>query len=215
MFLVLDGGEGCGKSTQASRLALFLGEKGLVVHPVRDPGSTVLGEKIRDLLLDPVNDAMAMRCEMLLYMAARAQLVREIIAPALDAGEVVLSDRFVSSTLAYQLDGDGLRIEEIEAVADAAIAGHWPDLTMILDVATEVSQARVVPKYVPMFDAIDNADDPAKDRIERRPEAYHRQVRQNYLDQAKRHPARYAIIDAGQGEDAVFADLLAAIGRIA
>lgn len=209
-FLVLDGGEGCGKSTQARRLGEFLTHQGLTVHAVRDPGSTILGEKIRDLLLDPANDTMAMRCEMLLYMAARAQLVKETVAPALDAGEVVLSDRFISSTLAYQLGGDGLSVEDIERVAEVAVGGHWPDLTIVLDVPTEVAMARHVPKLV-LFEGGDEAE---KDRIERRPTNYHRRVRQNYLDQAQRHPERYAVVDASQDVDAAFTDVLRAAGRL-
>ena len=90
---------------------------------------------------------MAMRCEMLLYMAARAQMMAEVIRPALDAGKLVLSDRFVSSTLAYQLGGDGLTADEIRAVADVAIRGRWPDLTIILDMPTQASMDRVLPKF--------------------------------------------------------------------
>src|SRR5262245_42126131 len=107
-FIVFDGGEGCGKSTQAVMLRKRLETEGLTVVPVHDPGATRIGELIRRILLDPDNTDMAMRCEMLLYMAARSQLMSETIQPALADGKVVISDRFVSSTLAYQLGGDGL-----------------------------------------------------------------------------------------------------------
>src|SRR5687767_8204110 len=149
-FIVLDGGEGCGKSTQARKLAHFL-QQHLPVTLVRDPGTTDIGEKIRAILLDPANDEMGMRCEMLLYMAARAQMMAEIIHPALKRDEVVLCDRFVSSTLAYQLGGDGLSREEIAAVGEVAIGGLWPDFTLIFDLPVEQSQARVKPKFVPLF----------------------------------------------------------------
>ena len=214
-FLVLDGGEGCGKSTQLKRLHAFLhDEHGLPVTLVRDPGYTKIGEQVRGVLLDPANDAMAMRCEMLLYMAARAQMVAETINPALARGEVVLCDRFVSSTLAYQLGGDGLTRDEILAVGEAAVGGRWPDLTVILDVATEVSQGRVKPKYVPLFADTGDLPDPTKDRIEQRPMAYHKLVRERFLEQARTLPKRYAVLDAGRGPAAVFGDLLGILGKL-
>jgi len=200
-FIVLDGGEGCGKSTQLRRLSEALEGEGARLCRVRDPGGTPAGERIRDLLLDPTTQ-LAMRAEMLLYMASRADLVPGIIEPALADGQVVLADRFVSSTLAYQLGGDGLTFEEIGAVARVATAGRMPDLTILLDVPTDVAQARVVPKYVPMFDADADGD---KDRIERRPLDYHRRVRDNYLALAEREPGRHVVIDASADVDAVAA----------
>lgn len=215
-FLVLDGGEGCGKSTQLKRLHAFLHERhGLPVTLVRDPGSTKIGEQVRSVLLDPANDAMAMRCEMLLYMAARAQMVGEVINPALSRGEVVLCDRFVSSTLAYQLGGDGLTRDEILDVGGAAVGGRWPDLTVILDMPVEASQRRVKPKYVPLFAEAGELPDPTKDRIEQRPMSYHKSVRDNFLEQARVLPHRYAVVSADQGPDAVFADLLGVLGKLA
>src|SRR5256885_4514525 len=165
-FIVFDGGEGCGKSTQARLLAERLEREGIAVLSVHDPGTTRIGIKIRHVLLDPENTDMNMRCEMLLYMAARAQMMTELIVPALDEGKIVISDRFVSSTLAYQLGGDGLTAQEIRAVAEVAIKGRWPDLTIILDMPVEKSASRVRPKFA-LF-----PDDPEagveKDRIEQR-----------------------------------------------
>ena len=209
-FLVLDGGEGSGKSTQSKRLAAWLRDRGLDVTHVRDPGGTDISERVRGLLLDPANDAMAMRCEMLLYMAARAQLVVERIRPALDAGGMVVADRFVSSTLAYQLGGDGLSVDDIERVAAVATGGLVPDLTVLLDVPVEQARGRHVAKPV-LFAGAEQVD---LDRIERRPTEYHRRVRQNYLDQAARHPSRHAVVDATRDADAVFADVLAAIADL-
>src|SRR5688572_19937401 len=132
-FIVFDGGEGCGKSTQARLLRERLEREGLGVLPVHDPGATRIGEMVRAVLLNPDNNDMGMRCEMLLYMASRAQMMIEKILPALAAGQVVVSDRFVSSTLAYQLGGDGLSAQEIRTVGDIAIKRRWPDLTLIFD----------------------------------------------------------------------------------
>lgn len=210
-FLVFEGNEGCGKSTQAHMLRDELVLRGLDVLTVRDPGSTRIGEQIRAILLNPEHDEMAMRCEMLLYMSARAQMMKETILPALEQGFVVISDRFVSSTLAYQLDGDGLTAAEIRAVADVAIKKHWPDLTIILDMPVEASSMRVLPKFL-----IDLPDDSArklatKDRIEQRPLTYHDKVRQNYLAQAKQDPDRYRVIAADRTPSEVHSDVWRAV----
>ncbi len=198
-FIVFDGGEGCGKSTQARLLQQAMERAGRRVLLVRDPGTTRIGELVRGILLNPDHDEMAMRCEMLLYMAARAQMMRETVGPALDAGTTVLSDRFVSSTLAYQLGGDGLTAAEIRAVAEVAIAGRWPDRTVILDMPAEASIGRVTR---------------AKDRIEQRPLDYHRRVRDNYLSQAAAMPDRYRVVRADRAADVVHADVLAAVDLV-
>jgi dTMP kinase len=195
-FLVLDGTEGCGKSTQAGMLREALEGGGLEVLAVRDPGSTRIGEQVRAVLLDPQHTEMSMRCEMLLYMAARAQMMAELILPALAAGKVVLCDRFVSSTLAYQLGGDGLTAGEIRAIADVAIRGRWPDLTILLDMSPDASLARVRRE---------------KDRIEQRPLAYHEQVRRNYLAQVEADPERYRLISADHDREQVHADVMRAV----
>src|SRR5882724_7404599 len=142
-FIVLDGNEGCGKSTQTQLLRDALIAAGLGVTTVRDPGSTRIGEQVRAVLLNTEHTEMGMRCEMLLYMAARAQMMTEIIFPALQRNDAVICDRFISSTLAYQLNGDGLTAGQIRAVGDVAIGGRWPDLTVILDMPPDASIARV------------------------------------------------------------------------
>src|SRR6185295_2672725 len=193
-FIVFDGGEGCGKSTQARLLRERLEQENIPVLPVHDPGATRIGEMIRAILLNPENNDMGMRCEMLLYMASRAQMMVEKILPALQQGHVVISDRFVSSTLAYQLGGDGLSAKEIRAVAEIAIKGRWPDLTLIFDLPVDLAVSRVRPKFT-LF-----PDDPNAgldlDRIEQRSMDYHELVRKNYLDQVKSDPKRYKVIDA-------------------
>ena len=196
LFIVFDGSEGCGKTTQVALLRQKLESMGQSVLLVRDPGTTRIGEQIRAILLNPDHDEMAMRCEMLLYMAARAQMMSESILPALSAGKIVISDRFVSSTLAYQLGGDGLTADEIRKVADIAIRNRWPDLTLILDMPVESSMARVRR---------------AKDRIEQRPMAYHEQVRRNYLSQAAADPNRYKIVNANRDITDVHQEIWSAI----
>jgi dTMP kinase len=200
LFIVFDGTEGCGKSTQArmlhDRLRREGGGAGTLVQLVRDPGTTRLGEQIRAMLLNPDNGEMNMRCEMLLYMAARAQMMGEIILPALEQGGTVVCDRFVSSTLAYQLGGDGLTEADIRSVAGVAVRGRWPDLTVLLDMPAGASMARVGPE---------------KDRIERRPIEYHEQVRKNYLAQAAADPGRYRVIRADRDPQAVHEEVWEAV----
>jgi dTMP kinase len=211
-FIVFDGTEGCGKSTQAELLRQKLEADGLSVLLVRDPGTTRIGERIRGILLDPEHDEMAMRCEMLLYMAARAQMMTQVIQPALARGMVVLSDRFISSTLAYQLGGDGLTAEEIKTVGDIAVGGRWPDLTVLLDMSAQASMSRVQPKLL-----FDDAGSQLvnKDRIERRPMAYHERVRKNYRAQAEADPLRYRVVRADRDIEAVHADVVRAIESMA
>lgn len=196
LFIVFDGSEGCGKSTQVALLRERLEKMGRNVLLVRDPGTTRIGEQIRAILLNPDHAEMAMRCEMLLYMAARAQMMAESILPALEQGRIVISDRFVSSTLAYQLGGEGLTADDIRTVADIAIRQRWPDLTLLLDMPVEASMARVRR---------------AKDRIEQRPMSYHEQVRKNYLAQAAADPKRYKIVNANREIEDVQQDIWSAI----
>ncbi len=191
-FIVLDGPEGSGKSTQGQLLLQHLEKAGQDAILVRDPGTTPIGEQIRAVLLNPANGEMNMRCEMLLYMAARAQMMADIILPALQAGQTVISDRFVSSTLAYQLGGDGLTADEIRKVAAIAIKDRWPDLTIILDLPVEKAMARI---------------NRQKDRIEQRPREYHEQVRRNYLAQAAADPKHYRVISADRPPEAVHEDI--------
>ena len=198
-FIVLDGPEGCGKSTQIRLLADHLGRLGVDVCCIRDPGTTRIGEQIRHILLSPEHTEMSMRCEMLLYMAARAQMMKQLIEPALGKSQCVISDRFVSSTLAYQLGGDGLSVQEIRQTAEVAMAGRWPDLTIILDIAPEKSFARI---------------HRAKDRLEQRPMEYHRHVHANYMAQAKDDPRGYRVVNADQAVELVHADIRKAVEQV-
>ncbi len=197
-FIVFDGPDGSGKSTQFARFAEHCRAAGLAVCEVREPGGTSIGEEIRTVLLDPANTRMSLRCEMMLYMASRSQLIEETIGPALRRGELVLADRFISSTLAYQGSAGGMDLQEILAVARVAVAGHWPDLTVIFDVDGEVAGTRL---------------DAQPDRIELKGAAYQRQVREGFLEQAVADPDKYLVIDASPDADSVFDTLLAAMAR--
>ncbi|MEX2213611.1 MAG: dTMP kinase [Phycisphaeraceae bacterium] len=199
-FVVFDGPDGSGKSTQFRRFTEYVREAGLEVCEVREPGGTGIGEQIRNVLLDPKNDAMDIRCEMLLYMASRAQLVAQRIRPAKEAGQLILADRFISSTLAYQGAAGGLPIDDILSIGRVALQDCWPDTIVVFDVDQETASRRL---------------NPLLDRIEMKGAAYHRTVREGYLKQAKDDPKRYLVIDARSDADSVFGQLCEALrGRI-
>lgn len=166
-FIVLDGPDGGGKSTQAALLADWLRAQGLDVVTCRDPGGTPLGDRLRALLLDRDSVPLSMRSEMLLYQASRAQMVGEIIRPALEAGKIVVSDRFLLANIVYQGFAGGLGVDLVGSVGRAATGGLIPDLTLILDLPLEVAKSRVTK---------------ARDRIEDRPDTYHARVREGFLN---------------------------------
>ena len=196
LFLTLDGPDGGGKTTQAAHLAAWLRARGREVVTCRDPGGTPLGDRLRAILLDRSTIEISLRAEMLLYMASRAQLVEDVIRPALDAGRVVVSDRFLLANIAYQGAAGGLPVDQVAQVGQAATGGLWPDLTLILDVPPETARARV---------------GPARDRIEDRPAAYHARVRAGFLRAAREsqgggcsyYPAPIVVIDASADPDTV------------
>ena len=214
-FIVFDGPDGCGKTTQLRTLIAKVQEAGVKVRRLREPGGTPVGEQIRELLLSTKTQNMDVRCEMLLYMASRAQLVQEEILPALKAGQCVVSDRFASSTLAYQGGGGGMSVESILDVAKVAVGGTWPDLTVIFDLDTAVAMERINPLYSAKAanggavggpgrrrgDEKQSAlfsDADVKDRIEQRARDYFERVRENYLWQLKQWPERYRKVDASK-----------------
>jgi dTMP kinase len=205
-FVVFDGPDGCGKTTQLKMLITRLESANIKVRRLREPGGTHIGEQIRELLLSTKNTGMDLHCEMLLYMASRAQLVREEIQPALAAGECVVSDRFASSTLAYQGGGGGMNLEQIQQVAAIAVGATWPDLTIIFDLAIDEAMERLNPLWSGKAkrrqgDAHQSAlfqDGDVKDRMEQNNKEYFEKVRANYLWQARQWPDRYRIVDAGK-----------------
>jgi dTMP kinase len=195
-FLVFDGPDGSGKSTQFGRFGEMCRAAGLEVCEVREPGGTSIGEQIRRVLLDPENHDMDLRCEMLLYMASRAQLVEQTVRPALSRGALVLADRFISSTLAYQGTAGGIDREDILEVGRVAIGSRWPDLTVIFDVDEHVAAGRLSPLL---------------DRIEQRGVEFHRRVRRGYLEQAAENPDGILVVDASRDVDAVTEEMVAGI----
>jgi dTMP kinase len=189
LFVAFEGGEGVGKSTQITRAATWLRELGHGVVETREPGGTPLGTELRRLLLDPDGQVTA-RAEALLYAADRAQHVETVVRPALDAGRVVLTDRYIDSTLAYQGAGRGL--DDTRLVIDWATGGLLPDLTVLLDLDPTVGLRRAGARARP-------------DRLEAASLAFHQAVRDGFLALAAQAPERYAVLDAAADPDAVAA----------
>lgn len=183
-LITFEGPDGGGKTTQLGLLAEHLRRQGYVVRCTREPGGTALGDRIRDLLLDPANREMAPRTEALLYMAARAQHVAEVIAPALARGEVVLSDRYADSTLIYQGAARRLAREALAAINLFATDGVAPHLTILLDGDTTLLEGRLAGRGW-------------ADRIEREADAFHVLVRQGFRELAAAEPERVKPVDAG------------------
>lgn len=197
MFLSVDGIDGVGKSTQMRRLVAWLESLGRSVVTCRDPGSTPIGEALRDLLLHSGEDRpIGPRAEMLMYMAARAQLVDEVIRPAQRAGSVVVSDRYLLANVAYQAHAGGLDRDVVMSVGQVAIDGVAPDRVLLLDLDPIEADRR-------------RSGEP--DRMESRGDAYRERLRRGFLDEAARDPQRIAVIDAAGEVDAVWEQVRAAV----
>lgn len=199
-FITVEGVEGCGKSTQIARLKEYLLSRGRDVVVTREPGGTPIAEAIRGILLDPANAALSPMAEAFLYAAARAQHVDEKIRPALDAGKVVLSDRFADSTTAYQGAGRDLPRETIQSLHALATRGTWPDLTIVVDLPVEDGLRRA-------------GHGNALDRIELEPLEFHQRVREGFLEIARKEPARVHVVDGTQSVEAVAAAIRDLIER--
>ena len=185
-FITFEGSEGCGKSTQSRMLYDYLKSQGKKVIYLREPGATKVSEKIRDILLDARNDAMLNECEMLLYMAARSQIVGEIIKPRLEKGFIVICDRFLDSTIAYQGYGLGMDVGFIKRVGKFATLNLKPNLTIFLD--------------LPVSSGLVHRDG-NKDRIEKRSLAYHLRVRKGYLSLAYQEAKRIKIVKVEKSKE--------------
>jgi len=196
-FIVLDGPDGCGKSTQAQLVAQWVRRQGVEVEAFRDPGATGIGEKIRHILLNPEHVAMDTRTELLLYMAARAQLWAEKIAPALKAGKCVVLDRWLSSTCAYQGYAGGFGVDKVIRIAEDCLERAWPDLTIILDVDLETAGKRLSSQL---------------DRIEQKGDDYHKKVRKGFLELAHSRED-FAVVDAGDEIETVGGNVLQAVQK--
>jgi dTMP kinase len=198
LFLSLDGLDGTGKSTQCRLLAEWLRSQGKVVTTCTDPGGTAIGDVLRQLLLEQRGD-MALRCEMLLFMASRAQLCAEVIRPALAAGQVVVADRYLLANVVYQGHAGGLDPEQIWEVGRVATDNLLPDLTLVLDLPPDQAAAR-------------RGRPP--DRVEGRSRDYQVKVREGFLLEATRHPERIRVICADQPMGAVHQQLCQEVARV-
>jgi dTMP kinase len=188
-FITFEGSEGSGKSTQAALVLEYLKSKKLPTLLLREPGGVKISENIRKLLLDVNNVGMGDECETLLYMAARAQMVKEVLEPQLKASKIILCDRFLDSTIAYQGYGNGIDIKTIEQIGLFATKGIAPDLTILFDIQPEKGLSRAGDK---------------KDRIESRSLDYHNRVRNGYLELAKLYPSRIKTIKVDAAKEEIF-----------
>jgi dTMP kinase len=197
-FIVLDGPDGCGKTTQCKLLAQSLQQQGVTVETFRDPGDTAIGEKIRQVLLNPEHQTMSTRTELLLYMAARVQLWQEKIAPALQAGKCVILDRWLSSTCAYQGYAGDMGIENVIKIAQGCLEKPWPDLTVILDLDLKTASRRLSRDL---------------DRMEQKGDGYHQKVRQGFLELAKDRED-FAVVDSSGAIETTHKKVLDTISQV-
>ena len=194
MFITLEGPEGSGKTSHIPPLVEYLREKGYIVFPTREPGGTSIGEQIREVIHDLKNEEMHPRTETLLYQAARAQIVEQVFKPRLAAGEIVISDRYYDSTIAYQGYGHQQDLEQVRALVKYATGGLIPDLTVLLDVDIEEGLKR-------------KKKDNEWNRLDAYTVEFHQRVRAGYLEMVKQEPNRWVVVDAGREWESVQDDL--------
>nr|WP_304661290.1 dTMP kinase [Arthrobacter sp. zg-Y844] len=202
MFIAMEGGDGAGKSTQAQRLAAALQETGRTVLRTREPGGTPVGEQLRALVLEHGNGEIDARTEALIFAASRAAHVQQVIEPALAAGTVVVCDRYVDSSIAYQGAGRQLGTDAVRTLNDWATGGLEPNLTVLLDVDPERGRDRRT------------AGDAAEDRLESEPDAFHLQIRLAFLEAAQAAPGRYLVLDAGRPVDELAETILRRVEKL-
>jgi len=193
-FIAFEGIDGCGKTTVLSHCSRRLDRQGVSHIVTREPGGTPIGEKIRELLLDPSHASLDQRAEVLLYTASRAQHARERIAPALEKGVWVLADRYADATLAYQGYGRGLGPEILRPFQEWATRGLWPHLTVLLDCPAETAWSRRKNRGT------------KEDRLEQESPSFHESVRRGYLELARAEPGRFLILDASRDLEEVLED---------
>jgi len=185
MFITLEGPEGSGKTSHMPQLVEYLRAQGHAVFPTREPGGTSIGEQIREVIHDLKNVEMHARTETLLYQAARAQIVEQVIKPRLADGEIVISDRYFDSTIAYQGYGHQQDLEQVRALVSYATGGLMPDLTVLLDVDIEIGLKR-------------KKKGAEWNRLDAYTVEFHQRVRAGYLEMAKQEPGRWIVVDAGR-----------------
>jgi len=196
LFIAFEGGDGAGKSTQAARLSDALESRGLTVLRTREPGGTPIGEKLRSLVLDHGHGTIDARTEALMFAAARAAHAHQVIRPALAQGTVVITDRYVDSSVAYQGVGRGLGAEGVLSLNEWATEGLHPHLTVLLDVDPAHGRQRRT------------AGDAAEDRLESEPDEFHSAIRHAFLDLAEAAPSSYLVLPAGEEIEALAARIL-------
>lgn len=195
LFVTFEGPEGSGKTTQIELLRGYLEEKGYSVLATREPGGTSIGDQIRAILLDPRNTEILPASEALLFSAARAQIVHQVIRPYLQQGGIVLCDRYADSTLVYQGYGHGLDLEMLHTITALATGGLKPDLTIYLDIDVEEGLRRKL--------AAHEAERTEWNRLDQQELDFHRRVREGYLEMAAKEPERWLVIDATQSVEAI------------
>jgi len=196
-FITFEGVEGSGKTTQIHRLKKYLTQKGIPCRITREPGGTPIGEKIRKVLLNPKFQEMVPLAELFLYEASRAQHVHEVILPLLKKGGVVISDRFMDASIAYQGYGRKVDLKWVERLNRLASYGIKPDITFLLDCPSDMGLKRALQRN-------QRRKNKKEDRFEKEQIEFHRRVRKGYLALAKKEPQRVKIIDTRQGEEKVF-----------
>ncbi|WP_027369657.1 dTMP kinase [Desulfovermiculus halophilus] len=201
MLITFEGIEGCGKSTQAVRVREWLQSMGRSVLLSREPGGTAVGRTLRSLLLDAQNNHLCSRTELFLYLADRAQHVHEIIKPGLEAGSVVLVDRFADSTLVYQGFGRGLDLHMVQGLNELAVDRVTPDLTLVLDLSPETGLQRARSRNG------EQGTDQSEGRFEAESLAFHSRIREGYLELASRDRERIVVVNGAGTEDEVYAQV--------
>jgi dTMP kinase len=197
-FITFEGPEGSGKTTQAARLAATLRDRGFAILSTREPGGTVVGERIRELILAPSDVPVDPLADALLFNAARRQLVTEMIEPALTAGTTVICARFADSTRAYQGYGEGLPLAELDRLEAIATGGLRPDRTILLDLPVEIGLARKAPDDQTRFETGFDV-------------AFHQRVRNGFMAMAAAEPSRFVVVDAGADAEAVARSVVRAV----
>lgn len=202
LFITFEGGDGAGKSTQAAKLTAALEAAGRKVVRTREPGGTAVGEQLRSLVLEHGNGEIDARTEALIFAASRAAHVTQVIRPAVERGDVVVCDRFIDSSVAYQGSGRSLGTEDVRQLNVWATEGFSPDLTVLLDVDPEQGRLRRT------------ANQATEDRLESEPDTFHLRIRRAFLEQARTDPARYLVLDAGQPVDELAETILTRVKEL-